>query len=108
MRGRLISPRRSLRRRRARRGRGHHGTFDRVEIVRKNTDQVGPRRWVVETIFRMDRTKSLDEREDASRYSLERSPPSRSVDTRWMRFEHEATPVFAPREQCVVTAPPSP
>jgi hypothetical protein len=35
-----------------------------VEIVRKNTDQVGcvvnPRRCVVETIFRMDRTKSLD------------------------------------------------
>jgi hypothetical protein len=83
-----------------------------VEIVRKNTDQVGcavnPRRWVVETIFRMDRTKSLDEREDASRYSLKRSPPSRSVDTRRMRFEHEATPVFAPRQQCVVTAPPRP
>jgi transposase len=45
----------SLRRQRICRGKGHHGNVDRVEIVRKNPDQVGfavnPRRWVVERFF---------------------------------------------------------
>jgi hypothetical protein len=77
-----------------------------VEIVRKNTDQVGcvVNRGAVslKRFFAwIGRNRWI-----ASRCSLKRWPPSRSVDTRRVRFEHEATPVFAPRQQCVVTAPP--